>query len=384
MTNVFIFILGLLFGGGAVWYILTVKTASAIEETKNAILETNARQGQRERDSFLAIASERFAPFVNHFQKLESLIQQLDSKQSRASGEFDSIAKTLIEESHYARESTNALQKETSILTTSLKNPTVRGRWGEIQLRRIIELAGMLEWCDFGQQTTLLDSEGRPDLRVNLPGNEHVYVDAKAPLNAYLALIEEKDPEKQKDLLNDHVKAVKSHIDTLVKRGYHKEAGSIGFTIMYIPGEAFLQAALEGKPDLLEYATERDIYLCGPLTLMPILKSYALGWRERRQEEQAHEIAVASGELYNRLLTFIRPFQKIGESLTKTITEYNSAVGSFEGRLLPQAKRMKELAAIDQIDCPEPKHLDENVRLPVDFSTENEKLNNFILNLNKE
>jgi DNA recombination protein RmuC len=364
MNEIVLFVAGGGVGAGAGWYLAHARAQAAIaaahvatEATmkaslataKAAFLETASLAGKNDRDAMLTLTGERInaiiGPLKNDVSRLQSYVERVDKERVEAYGAlFTSIAQ--INEHHKALgEATSHLSSQSGALVDALKNPTTRGRWGEIQLRRLVEMAGMVEWCDFAEQTTLR-GEGRPDLTVRLPKSQVIHVDAKAPLAAYLAALEEPDARRQADLRKEHAKAVKSHVDELVRRAYHTSGGAVGFCVMYIPGEAFLQAAMAEAPDLLEYAASRDIYVCGPLTLLPLLRSYALGWREMQQELRAKEIASLGAELYDRLRIFMKHFGSVGVALGQTISRYNDAVGSLESRVLPQGRRMAEAASL--------------------------------------
>jgi DNA recombination protein RmuC len=324
---------------------------SSLAAAEAAFLKTSAVAGQQERDAMLTLTGERISaivgPLKNDVSRLQSYVERVDKERSEAYSAISTTIAQIMDQHKMLGEATTSLSSQSGALVAALKNPTTRGRWGEFQLRRVVEMAGMVEWCDFAEQTTLsMKGEGRPDLTVRLPEQRCIHIDAKTPLAAYLAALEEPDAGRQAELRRDYAKAVKSHVDELVRRSYHTSEGSVGFCVMYVPGEAFLQAAMAEAPELLEYAASREIYLCGPMTLMPLLRSYALGWREIRQEERAKEIAELGSDLHERLKVFIKHFGGIGAALGQAIGKYNDAVGSFESRVIPQGRRMAEAASL--------------------------------------
>ena len=213
----------------------------------------------------------------------------------------------------------------------------------------------MLEHCDFNEQETLDigDASRRPDMTIELPHDSRVLVDAKVPLAAYLDAIESPDETVRRERLRMHATAFKNHIDALAKREYRRAEGSADFVVMFVPGEAFLSAACLEGPDLLEYGMEKGIFVTSPLTLIAILRSYALGWQQRRQEENIREIADIGRELYDRFQKFADHLKKLGGALGGAIDHYNRAVGSYETRLLPQGRKMREKASWPEDELPE-------------------------------
>jgi DNA recombination protein RmuC len=236
-----------------------------------------------------------------------------------------------------------------------LRNPTTRGKWGEVQLRRVVELAGMEAYCDFSEQQTFDgdDRQMRPDLTVSLPGNSVIFVDAKVPLAAFLEAIDAADDTARRDRFRAHAALFKSHIDGLARKNYRRAETSADFVVMFVPGEAFLSAACTENPDLIEYGATKGVYIASPLTLIALLRSYALGWQQRLQEENAKQIAEVGRELYERVRVFTNHLATIGSSLQKAVGAYNGAVGSLESRLLPQGRKLKEVAALPDADLPD-------------------------------
>jgi DNA recombination protein RmuC len=245
-----------------------------------------------------------------------------------------------------AQEST---QREASRLATALQSPTVQGSWGEMSLKRCIELAGMSEYCrDFETQQTFLNEEGkrlRPDVIVNLPNDRVIAIDVKAPLTEYIAASSETDELRKTALLMQHAKNLRRHIDALVKREYQSSIGeTLDFTVMFIPGEHFLAAALATDLALLDYAAERKIFLATPTVLLPLLRAVAASWKAEKTEENAKRMHDAAVELFARFVTVMEYITGVGDQLRKTVDSYNKVIRSIDTRLWPKGEELQRLA----------------------------------------
>lgn len=241
-----------------------------------------------------------------------------------------------------------ALQSETNRLVTALKSTKVRGRWGEVALQNLVEMAGMKKYQDFETQQTSAGDNGdqTPDMTFRLPGGRKIIVDSKVPLDSYLAALEAPTDEARATLLARHLDAVRAHVKSLSKKEYWKiHEQSLDFVIMFIPNDSFLSAAEEQDHLLIEAAMQAKVILATPSTLMALLKAIAYGWRQAEAQESALEIQRLGQELADRIETLRGHFEKVGEGLDKAVSSFNNAVGSFESMLLPQAKRFKELGA---------------------------------------
>lgn len=341
---------GIFAGSLGTWLLLRDAIGSRF---KQELHETNARIAESQRDSFLALANERFntvvSPVAQKLNEFDAMVKAIEKDRIGAYEGLREQITGLIERS-------GKMEAAASNLTSALRNPTTRGKWGEVQLRRVVELAGMEAYCDYNEQQTFevaQDERGRPDLTVELPGNSKIFVDAKVPLSAYLESIEAHDETMKRERMRAHAAAFKQHVDLLAKKAYHRAEGAAGFVVMFVPGEAFLSAACTENPDLIEYGAGKNVYIASPLTLMSLLRSYAVGWQQRAQEENAKKIAEAARVLYDRMRTFSAHFSNIGASLHKATEAYNKAVGSMETRVLPQGRKIKELASLPDADLTE-------------------------------
>jgi len=254
------------------------------------------------------------------------------------------------------------LRRETHSLATALRKPQVRGRWGELHLRRAVELAGLVDRCDFSEQVRLADGALRPDLVVHLVGSRHVVVDAKVPLDAYLDATSVEDDEERQAHLARHARQLRQHVDQLSSKAYWRSlAETPEFVVLFVPAESFLAAALETDPQLIEYAAARQIVLATPTTLIALLRTVAHGWSHEALADQAREIHQLGRELHGRLGSLSGHLDQVGRSLNAAVGHYNQAVGSLESRVLVSARRFQDLSVTDD-ELPAPRQVESTTR----------------------
>jgi DNA recombination protein RmuC len=251
------------------------------------------------------------------------------------------------------------LQRETRTLSTALRRPQVRGRWGELHLRRAVELAGLVDRCDFTEQVALEGGALRPDLVVHLAGGRALVVDAKVPLDAHLDATAAEDDTQRQQHLRRHAAQLRAHVDTLASKAYWRALPhSPEFVVLFVPAESFLAAALEADPTLIEYAGARQVVLATPTTLIALLRTVAHGWSQATVAEEAREVQRLGRDLHRRLATFGGHLDALGRSLNAAVTRYNQAVGSLESRVLVTARRFAELGVTDEeLAAPRPVQL---------------------------
>lgn len=286
-------------------------------------------------------------------ESLARVDEKLQKVETEREGHYQSLTKhlELVATSH------RDLEKQTRNLTQALHTPNVRGRWGELQLRRVVELAGMLAHCDFNEQVSIEGEDGasraRPDLVVQLPGNRQVVIDAKAPLQAYLAASEATDPAEREQFLDEHARHVRRHLDDLGARAYWSRLDqSPEFVVLFLPGEPFFAAALARDPELIERGVDRKVLLAGPTTLIALLRAIAYGWQQEEMAQNAVVVSRLGRELFDRIHTLNERFQNLGKKLDGAVDAYNSAMGSFESRVQVSARRMAELGVAQSAELP--------------------------------
>ncbi|MBN2145084.1 MAG: DNA recombination protein RmuC [Candidatus Aureabacteria bacterium] len=302
---------------------------------------------------------ELIQPLKQSLEKVDKQIQEMEKTRTAAySGlteQVRSLASTQIQ-----------LQKETSNLVQALRTPVVRGRWGEIQLKKVVEMAGMVNYCDFREQQTTQTEEGmlRPDLSVYLPGNKTIVVDSKVPLQAYLEALEAKDEDSKSVKLSEHARQLKDHITRLGLKSYWDQfkGNSPEFVVLFIPGEIFFSAALQQDPELIEYGVTKRVIVATPTTLIALLKAIAYGWSQEQITKNTREISLLGKDLFERLQVLSDYFTDLKRGLEKAVESYNKAVGSFETRVMVSARKFKELGVTSEKDIPSLEPVDKSIR----------------------
>jgi len=327
------------------------------ESLASAVLKQNS-------ENFLSLVSERFknhsqtadADLAKRHAAIENLVKPLDEKLGQFGDRIKEIEQARTEAYGAIREQVKiltegqaALGGETRRLVQALRAPKTRGRWGEMQLRQVFDLAGMSEHVDYDLEKSLVTDDGlrRPDAIVRIPGGKSIVVDAKTPLDGYLDALEAETPEQQQECLQRHARHVRTHVKQLASKAYQSALGETpDFVVMFIPGETFVSAAAEVDTGLIEYAFENKILIATPTTLMALVKSIAYGWQQEKMAKNALEVQDTAKELYKRLVTFSSNLASVGKALSSSVSSYNKAVGSLEARVLPSARKFEAMGVV--------------------------------------
>ncbi len=325
-------------------------------------------------EKFLSLVSERFQKHkesadhdtAQRHAAIRDLVKPLDERLGKFDARMTEIEKarneaygTIKQQVLNLAEGQQTLSSETRRLVQALRAPKTRGRWGEMQLRQVFEMAGMTERVDFHLEKSFDTDDGRrrPDAIVHIPGGKSIVIDVKTPLSAYLDALEAETPEAQSQFIKQHAVQVRKHVNDLSSKAYHDTLGATpDFVVMFIPGETFVSAAAEADPGLIEYAFERKVLIATPTTLMALVKAIAYGWQQDKMAENAEEVQKSAKEIYDRLRIFAEHLGRVGRSLGQSVDHYNKALGSLEGRVLPSARKFEELGVVaatsDKIERP--------------------------------
>ncbi|MGH3785888.1 MAG: DNA recombination protein RmuC [Pseudonocardiaceae bacterium] len=349
-------------------------------ELKDSFQALSAEALSRNNEAFVQLAEARLAKVTaaisarsegdasQRQQAIEALVGPIAQTLHRLDGQLRTVEKEreaayagLREQVGAMHRSSEQLQSETRQLVTALRAPQVRGRWGELQLERVVELAGMVEHCDFSRQVTATDAGGdddalvRPDLVVHLAGGKHIVLDAKVPFGAYLEAVDATDPDRRADRLAAHARQLRAHVDALAHKSYWQRFdASPEFVVLFVPGDPFLEAALQSDPALLEHAFGRNVVISTPTTLIALLRTVAYTWRQEALARNAARVHELGRELHSRLATMGGHVAKLGKAIGGAVDAYNRTVTSLESRVLVTARRFGELGVVtDQLDAPD-------------------------------
>jgi len=333
----------------------TALAHNALKSAGEQLVSMNKTQVDGSLDTKTAEISALLKPLSDMLDHYRGEVMKSERSRAEAYGGLQEQIRALLAAQETA-------QREASRLANALQSPMVRGSWGESTLKRCVELAGMSEFCDFDVQETFFGEEGRrlrPDLIVRLPNKRVLAVDAKVPLSEYQSAANEADEGRKREMLLQHARTLRRHIDTLSRRDYQSAVGeTLDFTVMFLPGEHFLSAALVTDPSLFEYAVDKKIYLASPTVLLPLLRAVAAGWKAERTEENAKRMHDAGVELFSRFVKVMDLVAELGGSVGKTVEKYNAVIRSIDSRLWPKGEELqrmagsgKELTPLDQIDA---------------------------------
>ncbi|HCU06483.1 MAG TPA: DNA recombination protein RmuC, partial [Holosporales bacterium] len=323
-----------------------LKNHASMMEIAKTSFEQSQEKSKHDMDQRHAAIKNLVDPMQLALSQVDAKLKVLEQERTIAYIDLRAQVKSLIE-------TQKDLKDETSSLVKALRNPTTRGQWGEFQLKRVVELAGMVERCDFVQQET--SNNLRPDMIVRLPGDKQIIVDAKTPLFGYLNALDAKTDQERKKFMAEHAMQVRTHIKQLSQKSYWEQfKNTPEFVVMFIPNESLFSAALEQDPSLIEFGANERVILATPTTLIALLRAVAYGWRQESIHESVQEVINLGQELYKRFNTVSQYFSKIGRNLNQSVDSYNQTLASFENRLIPVMRRFQDIKALKTDTVTEP------------------------------
>jgi DNA recombination protein RmuC len=339
-------VLGLILGGGAVWSVVRARIDAARAEAVHSreLLEQvktdipNAVKAASS-DASQSLMDVMVKPIADSLEKVDGKLETLEKARNLAQGQLSEHLRTVTA-------GQDQLRRETASLVTALRAPATRGRWGELQLKRVCEMAGMIEHCDFEQQSSADTDDGRvrPDLIVKLPGGMNVVVDAKVPLEAYLKAHEAENDDERRTHLEAYGRHVRDHLRKLGAKSYQDSfSPSPEFVVLFLPSESFHSAALEQVPDLIQDGVDNKVLIATPTSLIGLLKVVAYGWRQERMAESAEQVAELGRQLHKRIATMAGHLTKLGRAINTTTNAYNDTIGSLERQVLVSARKLSDL-----------------------------------------
>jgi DNA recombination protein RmuC len=321
-------------------------SSQALRENNEEFLKLARENFSKQQNTAESRLNEKEKAFADMVSPIKDILQQTDTQLKKLETDRQQSFGSISQYLQNMTETQNQLQSETRNLVQALRRPEVRGQWGELTLKRLAELAGLVEHCDFFEQEHLNTAEGamRPDMIIRMPDQREIVVDAKTPLDAYLTATEQTDDSLRKTHLIRHARQVRDRVKELSKKGYWSQfKNAPDFVVLFIPGDQFLSAALEQDHGLLEDALAQQVILATPTSLVALLRAIAFGWRQQATTENAEVIRKLGEDMYSRLATFVDHLAKVGNSLDKSVDHYNKAIGSLERQVFPNARKFKDL-----------------------------------------